>query len=91
MYAVCTSTQVLTLFEVLAGIMEGIAAPLKVRLMQVLVPQNPLVLNFRLLNLVAFYDVTLRNLQLGGSTISDVSGLSSCNQCPFFQGRRILA
>jgi len=67
------SLQVLALYEVLGAIMEGLAAPLKVRIMQVLVPQNPLVLNFRLLNLIAFYDVTLRNLQLGGSSVSEVS------------------
>eukprot|EP00952_Eustigmatos_sp_NYUAD-ZCMA_P010487 42943-Eustigmatos_ZCMA.PRE.1 len=60
-----------------SDILEGTAALLKVRVGQVLDPSGPvthnLVLCFRLLNLLAFYDNTLRvTLALEGSAVVDV-------------------
>lgn len=57
----------LSLVQMLAGIMEGVAPLLKARILQLLDPgnNNGLVLSFRLLNLLAFYDVTMAKLGLG--------------------------
>ena len=82
--------QEMTLPEMLAGIMEGVAPLLKARIMQLLEPSsfannsssssssrssssNQLILSFRLLNLLAFYDVTLQKLGLGGSNSSSTT------------------
>jgi len=80
--------QEMTQLEMLAGIMEGVAPLLKARIMHLVEPRsftnssvsssNQLILSFRLLNLLAFYDVTLQTLGLGGSskttTIDSSSG-----------------
>lgn len=73
--------------EMLAGIMEGVAPLLKARIMQLVEPRsftnssgsssNELILSFRLLNLLAFYDVTLQRFGLGGSSKTAIINNSS--------------
>jgi hypothetical protein len=69
----------------LSGVLEGVASLLKVRLTQVLEPlvlggAGSLVLSFRLLNLLAFYDATLRASLMGGSSGSASSSASSSSE-----------
>ena len=52
--------------------MDGVAPLLNSRIMQLIESGNGLVLNFRLLNLIAFYDTTMQKLELGTSSLGHV-------------------